>query len=87
MPKLLLCFQGMKQRSTLAFVLCHWPLVALIGGGIGWGLLSFKQRIRADQHEKDMEMFRDWVRLHIDQVRNDLTSTKRHPLPTLKWSN
>ena len=68
-------------------MLYHLPLVALIGGGISWGLLSFEKRMRADQHEKDMEMFCDWVRLHIDQVRNDLTSTKHHTLPTLKWSN
>ena len=61
----------MKQYPALTFMLRHLPWVALIGGGIGWGLLSFERRIRADQHKKDMEMFRDWVRVHIDEVRED----------------
>ena len=67
----------MKRSPAFAFFLRHLPWVVLIGGGIGWGLLSFERHIRADQHEKDMEMFRDWVRVHTDQVRNDSTSTKR----------
>lgn len=54
-------------------MLRHLPWVALIGGGISWELLSFERHIRADQHEKGMEMFRDWVRIHIDQVRDSTT--------------
>ena len=57
-------------------MLRHLPWVALIGGGIGWGLLSFERHIWADQHEKDMEMFRDWVRIHIDQVHPDSSVIK-----------
>ena len=73
----------MRKGPALAFFLHHLPWMALIGGGIGWGLLSFERHVRADQHEKDMEMFRDWVRLHIDDGRAGLYTPRPKPDPAM----
>ena len=73
----------MRKGPALAFFLHHLPWMALIGGGSGWGLLSFKRHVRADQHEKDMEMFRDWVRLHIDDGRAGLYTPRPKPDPAM----
>ena len=67
----------MSLRATRSFVLRHLPWGLLLGGGIGWGLVSFERHVRADQHARDLQLFRDWVRAHVDEVREDPTRARQ----------
>lgn len=66
----------MQKSPAFSFFLRYLPWAALLSG-IGWGLRSFARHVRADQHEKDMAMFHDWVRLHLTQGREDSAMTRQ----------